>query len=55
MLSLYGALVITLVILFVSLVCGWSTFEMTLFFFIKANESVCAANTIISLSELDIV
>ena len=55
MLGIYGTLVIPLVILFVSLVSGWLTFEVTLVFFIKPNESVCAADAIMSLSELDIV
>ena len=55
MLGIYGTLVITLVILFVSLVSGWLTFEVTLVFFIKPNESVRAADAIMSLSELDIV
>ena len=54
-LGIYGTLVITLVILFVSLVSGWLTFEVTFVFFIKPNESVCAADAIMSLSELDIV
>ena len=55
MLGVYGALVITFVILLVSLLSGWLTFEVTFFFFIKVNESVCAADAIISLSDLDIV
>ena len=55
MLGVYGALVITFVILLVSLLSGWLTFEVTFFFFIKVNESVCATDAIISLSELDIV
>ena len=55
MLGIYEALVTTLVILLVSLLSGWLTFEVTLFFFIKANESVSIADATISLSELDIV
>ena len=55
MFGICGALAITLVILFLSLLSGWLTFEVTFFFFIKVNESVCGADAIISLSEFDIV
>ena len=55
MLAVYGVLVISLLILFVLFVSGWLTFEVTFFFFIKANESFFAGDALVSLSGLFIV